>query len=570
MGNSSVKFDIISSLPRELVLMVVSNLSLKDVNNCLLVSRSWNEIISHLAPYWWTAIERHVGLSREAIARSAPAFSTPRALFIAIKKYKTKVGSNKLKTSPVNFSSSTDVQFTLCLEAKEMMIVQSQKLKENNQNCIYRLSLERFTCRFNSDNGRTEINTEPSASYSLEKGSSVAWVHVAGDNLYWVTRCGTWRGINWKSQEEIFSWNNNLLNNGCGVTIACCKDCSMVVASQWMPLAGDNANLLAGYALQVVSLGRNGQGTPQELVGWKMFQTRHNHRLFLHHDSRYWIRETLITSGSHGKRRTGGKTLCHQHTLIVQSDRCTVLHTIELQDHYELAQSQTNGSRDAQLQQQLKIGPGYCINCAYGLQCDDESMEKHYTRNVSSGVNLSSDQTLMGMVFKNELHVWKFSPVTRYYYRPTGTLFNADNNGVELVSKAALKRKSDSSGGGPSNSIRLVALGHNLSIIAYHHDTYVMDYQLQVVMTHSGEVVMELRHIERFYDWSLCCQVDPLHKFYFMTLDEDWLNNVQCNNIVPVTPIITVHNHHGRMHIEAIQCYRPEQSWRKHWRCYMQ
>ena len=558
MGNTSVKLDIISCLPRELVLIIVSHLSLKDVASCLLVSQSWNEIISHLAPYWWTAIERMVGLSREAILRSAQSFSTPRALFIAAKKYKAKAGSNKLKTSPVGFPPSTDVQFTLCLEANEL-IVRSKKVKESNQNCRYRLSLERVLSQSNVDSGKTDIRVESVAEYSLVNGSSVAWAHTTGDNLYWVTRRGSWKGINFKSQEEVFSWDNNLLNNGCGVTIACCEDCSMLVASQWMPLAGDNANQSA-YALQVVSLGRNREGTPRELVGWKMFQDHHNHPLFLHHDSRYWIRETLITSKSHGKRQNGGNALCRQHTLVIQSDCCAVLHTIELQDSYKLEQCRSNETEEAE-QQQVRIGPGHCINCVRGMKYDDSSEEKHYTRNVSSGVNISSDHTLMGMVFKNELHVWKFSP---------DTMSHTDNTHVELVSKAVLKGMSESSGGGPSNSIRLVALGHNLSIIAYHHDTYMMDYQLHIVMTYTGEVVMELRHIERFYDWKLCCQVDPLHKFYFMTLDEEWLNSIQCNNIVPITPIVTVHNHNGRMHIEAIQCYRPEQSWRKHWRCYMQ
>ena len=453
-----------------------------------------------------------------------------------------------------------------------MTIVRSQKLKnddDGNINCNgYELLLERVAS-LNFQNSGTDLEVEPVGTYSLVNDSSVAWAHAVGDRLYWVTRDGSWRGINVKTRKELFSWKNNLLNNGCGVTFACCKECSMLVASQWMPLAGEDNTNQSAYAVQVVSLGReDGEGTPRELIGWKMFQSNHNHSLFLHHDSRYWIRETIVTSSS--KSNVSGH--CQQHTLVLQSDQCTVTHTIEILEGNKLvANAWSKGeSQDLNLktnQLQVNIGAGQCINCEYDMKYSDESVEKHHTRNVSSGVNISSDKSLLGMVFKSELHVWKFLP-HRDKHGHRGSMCSK-NNSLELVSKATLKPKSESSVGSTSNSIKLVALGHNLSIIAYHHDTYVMDYQLNVVMTHSGEVVMEFRRIERFYDWSLCCQVDPLHKFYFMTLDEEWLNKVQANNIVPLTPIVTVHNHHGRMHIEAIQCYRPHQSWRKHWRCFM-
>ena len=574
MGNSSVKFDVISNLPRELVAVIICRLSQRDVANCLLVSHSWNEIIRNLAPYWWSAIEKHVGLSREAIVRSAASFSTPKALFIAAKKYKAQVGSNKLRSSPVDSFDSpamADLQFTLCMEAKEMTIIRSQKVKEKdidgipnqNFNCQYGLLVERVN-QFHSSDCGTELEIEPIAAFPLVNDSSVAWAHVAADNVYWVTRRGIWRGVNYKSQEEIFLWKNNLLNNGCGVTVACCKDCSMLVASQWMPLAEDTVNQSA-YALQVVSLGYTGNegeekrgGKPRELVSWKMFQTHHNHPLFLHHDSRYWTRETLIISKSHGRQKIG--TLCHKHILVVQSDRCTVIHTIKTEEA-NLAQTST-GSQDTHAQQeQVKIGAGKCINCTYGLKYSNESgQETHYTRNISSAINVSSDESLLGMVFRKKLHVWKFLP--------DSATNDTDKNAIEPISKAKTE-SSDNGGTGASNSIRLVALGHNLSIIAYLNDTYVMDYRLNVVLTYTGEILMEFRRIERFYNWSLCCQVDPLHKFYFMMLDEEWLNNIQLNSPVPSTPIVTLHNHHGRLHAEAIQCYKPGQSWRKHWKCFI-
>lgn len=574
--NSAAKFDIISNLPRELVAIIICHLSQRDVANCLLVSHSWNDIIRNLAPYWWSAIERHIGLSREAIVRSAASFSTPKALFIAAKKYKAQVCSNKLRSSPVDYFPAMDLQFTLCMEAKEMMIVRSQKLKENSvdsmldQNCQYGILVERINQFISQDCG-TELEIEPVATFPLVNDTSVAWAHVAGDNVYWVTRRGIWRGVNYKSQEEIFSWKNNLLNNGCGVTVACCKDCFMLVASQWMPLSAEDSANKSAYALQVVSLGSTREegeeeGKPRELVSWKMFKANHSHPLFLHHDSRYWIRETVITSKSHHGRQKSG-TLCHKHTLVVQSDHCTVVHTIEAEENINnSAQNATGLRQDAH----VRIGAGECINCTYNLKYSDESgQDKHpyNTRNISSAVNISADESLLGMIFQKELHVWKFSLDSA-----TCNAKNIAATGLELISKASLKSKSDSSvgAGGPSNSITLVALGHNLSIIAYHNDTYVMDYHVNVVMTHTGEILMEFRRIERFYDWSLCCQVDPLHKFYFMMLDEEWLNTIQPNNPIPTTPIVTLHNHHGRLHTEAIQCYKPEQIGRKHSKCFMQ
>ena len=562
MGNCHGKFDVLSNLPRELAAIIVCHLGQKDVANCLLVSHSWNEIISNLTPFWWRAMERHVGLSREAIVRSAAGFSTPKAFFIAAKKYKTYIRSNKLRASPVDYSQAMDLQFTLCMDAKEMKIVRSQKSEvkngngAQNKNSTYRLLVEGVN-QLTSDSG-TELEIESIATFPLVNDASVAWARVVGDNIFWVTRQGDWRGINYKSQEEIFSWTNNLLNNGCGVTVACCKNCSMLVAAKWMPLSGDRVNQSA-YALQVVGLGckeeEGGEkgGTPKELVTWKMFRENHNHSIFLHHDSRYWIRETLITSRSHGKQRVG--ELCHQHTLVVQSDYCTVVHTIKVESNSAHRESQ---------QEYISIGKGKCINCSYELKYSDESHKKQHSRNVSSEVNISYDESLLGMIFKKELHVWKFSPDDSHATNHT------DSSNIEFISKTSL---SESTGGGASNSTRLVALGHNLSIVGYLNDTYAMDYRLRVIMTYTGEALMELRRIERFYDWSLCCQVDPLHKFYFMMMqDEEWLNKIPSSDTMPGNLIVTLHNHSGRLHAEAIQCYQPElkANGRKHRTCFIQ
>ena len=164
-------------------------------------------------------------------------------------------------------------------------------------------------------------------------------------------------------------------------------------------------------------------------------------------------------------------------------------------------------------------------------------------------MNISSDESLLGQVINTRLCVWSNKPK------------HSKEKTLELIGNPRLTQAYTHT----SSSAKLVALGHILTVIAYMDSGHLLDYKLQILQTNTGNVLSEFRRIERFFNWSLCCQIDPLHRFYFMQDNEQWLNDVRAQ--APPT-LITVHNHHGRVHMEALHLRKTvEQTWRKYWRC---
>ena len=546
MGNKSVKFDIISNLPPELLLAILSYLPIKDVTRCTLVCQNWFNIIAHLGVFWKSRAES-LGLTRDAVLRwhGIPSFRSPRDFYIAAIKYKKHLKSNKLISSSVEHAIPNEELFTLCLYANKSTLVRIQKTTDAvNQNCSNQLVVERVS----SVRPQNIITTDKTSEISLHRDTKVVWAHVKGNNLYWISRCGTWSGYNLKTNQEVFTWNNPLLKEGHGITVTSCNNCSIFVASHWVPTYSDmtdSCNTGSAYSLQIVKLAECEGDHSRVILNWKLFQQNHNHSTFVQHDSRYWLRRTHILSCSSGHTKEDG--VCNTHRLILQCDCCVIVQTIEVQSLSDTGEFQ------------LLTREPVCINCKFSMEYSEL---KPPVNRISSEVTLSSDQLLMGQVFDKKLYVWKFNEQYQNDF-----LSNHHHQTTDYIKLSSLSVLPGYEMSAMCKGVKLAALGHILTIVAYLDDTHVMEYKVQIVLTKTGEVLFEFRRIEKFYNWTICCQIDPLHRFYFMCdSNSDWLNLVQCN--IPDVPIVTVHNHNGKLHLEALQCNRiATQTWRKYWRC---
>lgn len=542
MGNAipATKFDILSHLPPELVLEIISYLSVREVAKCTLVSRKWSHLIAYLTPFWSSAAAKFVGLSKNIISTSIGSFSSPKDYFILAVKHKNTVKSIKLTPTHIRHPIPKELLFTHCLEAKQGSIVQIQKISQTEnrkQRCD--LVVDKLTRANYSPDGTVSKNV---AILTIKNLSHIVWAHVTDTHLYWVNTNGLWSGYDLNSKKTVFNWKNPLLKEGRGVTVGKCNSCSVVVISHWFPTALCSQDYYSTYALQILKLGDRPQ-SQQNLVQWKVVQKKHNHDFFAHHDSRYWLRQSFVLSNA-DENQDG---VCHSHTLVLQGDCCTMVQALETSTK-DLGEIEDNDMG-------VGFGKPYCINCDHHMLYDEETAVS--IRSVSSAVTHSSDEELLGQVFNNRLYVWQLNK-----FKNQDSQLDRPRSDLKLRSNSSLVRNQT----GTCSSIKLVALGHALSIVAYINSSYLMDYTLQIVHTHTGEVLSEFRRIEKFYNWSLCCQIDPFHKFYFMYRDDKWLNDIQCQ--VPQSPVTTVHNHHGKVHMEAIQLKKTVmQSWRKHWRC---
>lgn len=518
MGNLSVKFDIVSALPPELVLLIISHLCLKDVTSCLLVCRMWYKVISNLGPYWQNMASNTLGLHSDLVLTSAPHYATRRDFYLAATKHRRILKASKLKCRriPVDVGTMGHELFTHCLYARGSMIVRT-KLNAVGQGSI--LLLERLGSSNPHTNVAAPYSLEPVHSFPLHPISKVAWAYTNGSHLFWVTRTGIWNCYDVAEKRRLFCWWRCLLNEGYGVAFSCCDQCFLVVGIHWTPVAVGANSTTTVYSIQVVDLGGMDK-KPREFHSMKTFTVCHSsHCVYVNHDSRYWIREAAVLPQSEKKH----EGLCQEHMLIVQCDCCMVIQKISMPD--------------------CKLSSPQCINC-YSLQ-ELESKRSHL-RSHSSRFTLTSDKTKLGVILNGKLHVWKLA-------EPADNNQDSQSNisGNITTLKLLTSGRLDDQPSSP-NAIELVSLGHVYAIVAYIYDNCLTDYKICIVSTSTGDTLTACRRVARFCDWTTCNHMDPLHKFYFTFGEEggEWLDDIRWG--VPDIPLVTVHNHHGRIYLEAV------------------
>ncbi len=233
MGNSSVKVDIISTLPPELVLIIISHLILSDVTSCLLVCRKWYTVIANLGPYWQNIASNILGLHSDVVLKYAPFYATRRDFYMAANRHRTTVKSSKLscETIPLDQRTLEGEVYTHCLYTSGNMVVRTQRIYgEGNV-----LLLERLQNSSLLSHGDAPCNLEPVHSFLLHPISKLAWAYTNGKYLFWVTRSGLWHGYDLKEDLKVFCWKKRLLREGHGVTTTCCNECFLVVSAYWTP-----------------------------------------------------------------------------------------------------------------------------------------------------------------------------------------------------------------------------------------------------------------------------------------------------------------------------------------------
>ena len=516
MGNSAGKFDIVSSLPPELILIILSLLRVKHVLRCLLVCRVWYQIITHLDPYWKERAVRSLGLSWEAAQLALRSFPNSRLFYVATRKHMARVEKSRFEYTKVESPELDAFPFVHCLQARGGFLVHTVRAGDE-------IDLEQGIVVQKVLWNGPSIVVEKLYYISLGQYSNVAWAHADSHNLLWVMRDGVWGGYSTDQQGDLLSFHtvHPLINDGQGVKISCCAKCHLMVAAYWgRSLAAEETTCTVQMVKLSSCASGNVCGGYREVAKLQTLKVRHNHQVFINRDSRYWLREVVVLSGS--DEMVEG--VCTSHSLILQCDCCTILQTFRFP---EPVLSHTR-----------------CIHCDHGFKYRET---KTNVKNVSSQLCLSSDGKLLGMVFDNTLVVCRV---------PVGT-----ERHTKLLSKARLSHRPAQTSG----DVQVAAVGHICSLIHYQSETYPMDYRLHIVSNQTGHTLTELRRAEKFYSWKVCCN-DPLHRLHLMGHEEDWLSDVQSS--VPHTPMVTVHNHHGRVHIESIRTSKSvSQSWRKHWRC---
>ena len=517
MGNAHSKFDIMSNLPPEIVLQILGFLDETSVQRCLLVCRTWQQVIAHLDPYWNDRAVAALGLTRETVRLYRPRFPTARLFYMAARRRTLMIQRNNYNFINVDYESvfggSTVIQ---CLQTKGGLVVHTVRTNEDMWGVDDSYYSQTKIMVHKIESGLvSELYCVPVGPWSVD----LVWAYATASHLYWVSQCGAWRSylVDQEGTVELdFQWRQPLVNDGEGVSMSCCNKCQLVAAVHW----GQTRQEQTSCTLQLTQLQdftdrNNVEHTPPSTAHIAL---RHRHNVYINHDPRQWLREVLVLPTS--KETVEGR--CLSHKLVLQCDCCAVMVTF----HYP--------------------GPVFtsqcCIHCSSNLTYSHPDILTAI-RETSSEVCLSADQSLLGMVFDNSIVVHQISDL---------------ESTPNLFSRAPLHQR-------PAvlcNGVKTVAVGKIYSLVCYENKVCLMDYQVHIVLNQTGQTLSKLVRTENLRRQHID---DPLHRLYLLAQDEEWLNDLHSD--LPLVPMIAIHNTHGCMIVESTGAKRtrsPHQ-WRQHW-----
>jgi len=211
-------FEFLPSLPAEVVLKITEYLSVRDVLRCLVVCRSWKEILTvrEMTPFWRRACQ-YAGLPSYYIKEEMPKCKYPSELFHEARKHRQHVTTIVPEIKKVigrhPFESTTKCEY-----AGDGLFVKTVD----------------FCCLEHEETVIGELCTEEREVKKIDSwiGSygQVVWASLCAGNVIWSTQEGYWFRYHLKTAtfHKLFS---NKITRSMGDTIGQCRHCLFLVVA---------------------------------------------------------------------------------------------------------------------------------------------------------------------------------------------------------------------------------------------------------------------------------------------------------------------------------------------------
>ena len=302
----------------------------------------------------------------------------------------------------------------------------------------------------------------------------VCWTNVYCDYLLVAAACGRWLGYDLSTGAKLLDWEGFELYDQ-DVVICCCEYCYLVVTAKFV---SHRKSMNSYWEVNIISLGR---GYTKPTVSRYTIATPEYIPSSI---VNYGCKKSAIVSkiGSPVK-----ENFCSSHLLLLQFSNAIIVHEMD----------NTHSSNRIN-EKALRV-----------FTCDidnltAEIMHKHY----NTPFCLSSDNSLVGFIFADTLHVWNL-------------------NSLNHESSVSVQRSNK------DVQVCLLALGHLYSLIGYES----IDGQLKVIVTYSGNCIFLTHGFSGIFSDPLQSIGTPPPYFAFLGLvDEHWLSNIHSlpNPLMPV------------------------------------
>lgn len=520
MGNQPLSVDFVTQLPLEVLSVVLSFLPLCDVLKCMRVCRRWQEVISHLQPYWNNLL-LGLDLPQISLIKYAKLFPHKKDLFLDLKRHLLELHDVEFMSTPAVCYPRYHV--TRCF----MMLQQGVVVRNVETDHVTCLQVERLLV-----NGRV-VSAQLLCVKEIHQGICVVWGHYCRSGcLYWIdsARMGTcYDTIGevllhtfdlFKLLPCLFSEKEGL-GEGSGVpsdtVMACCEDCSLCVVCWVRPVmdkledTGEKETDASSTSLiiRVLSLG-DSRMAPSELSNTEV-SYKHHH---LHNHP---CNEGLGVPSSRSFQVISSKLpqegenvgICQSHFALILDGDHSILVTLVGKENEgnETATSKTASYCQTTLDISLD-----CLSCRYRLT------------GISSKMVMSeADRTvpIIGCIAQNHLYIW---------IGKTRVELSEDKGGlVKLVNKVEISclRYQDKHTCEVQDIVELVSVGEQLCIVRHWRNAEENSTtNLYIVYTESGKLFKQVKmwlpnHMK------LNCSGLCVHHYLISKEAQAWLHDIR-------------------------------------------
>ena len=459
--------DFIGELPPELVFSILVLLSLEDALACMLVSRSWYGRIYSLHEYWRSAADS-LGVAGHFRSLLPAKYGSYRELALAIRRGRRYIASTNPEVKYLSAAYPPDVYFQ-CNFARFGVLVGTVYSNFSPEATTVEM-LRPGTCILKKTH-----KLDPMGNSAQ---SRIVWAHLNCDYLLLVAASGRWRGFNLAERSIILDWQGPTLYDS-SIMFSCCDQCHLVAMVR---LVSQRRPRESYWDVHLVQIGR-GQTVPLH-IHYRLDTPYHIPPL----QAGYGCKKTALLSRS---AKTDTDSFCLLHWLAVQWADTVFF--------YEVLPPAKLASTPVEI---LTTG------CSISELATCVSNEK--LRNTE--FVLSADSQLLGLVFRDRLHVWNLHTLSK-----------------EVTTKSI---RCKNVGG----KVCLIALGHLYTFIGFES----VEGRLNIVSTYSGQVIFTT------HGFSGCGMVGhnirgtgiPPPYFTFLgAVDEQWLNSID-SSPHPFMPIL--------------------------------
>ena len=302
------------SLPSEIVFKILVNLDPRDIFNCLLVSRSWNDVITDCTLFW-KYLTKLMGVSAQVLTTEVPKYSSHKTFALTVmnvrnkirgKKPKFKLYTNKVRKTPL-------AGFT-CRPAKPIsngvFLCYAMESHSNGDDCALSIQL------INQLQNVVEL-TAISVSHHfviIWSHSSPKFIVIHGSNGSWIQtkiisvamgKCEVQSGV----------WNDDVFG-GAYYELGCCSECCLI---------GIIGKIPQGNKLWKLFLRRlvNGHKVPEKwycCFPFLPFKPSHGAVFFQ-------VYKLVLLSDS---SNCNSKDFCCKHKIVLQFGACICLFSIDI------------------------------------------------------------------------------------------------------------------------------------------------------------------------------------------------------------------------------------------------